>query len=141
MNSQVLQKVASIGYLNFFEKRFGGPPALALLQQAGLLVAPREDALKILDHACGMGLIASLVHEVTDIGQRSSPTEFICGDISLGAIRATEARIKQLGWKGVTVKIIDAQVRHNVCDIGSLRLTLNSIGQQVPRHHIHARSL
>jgi ubiquinone/menaquinone biosynthesis C-methylase UbiE len=98
-----VQKATSIGYLNFFD---GGCPALALLQQAGLLDAPRDDTSKILDHACGMGLITSLVHEVTDIGQRSSPTKFICGDISLGAIRATEAKIEQLGWKGVTAKII-----------------------------------
>jgi hypothetical protein len=113
MSSQVLQNaLLSISYLNFFEKRFGGPSALALLRQAGLLDAgPRNDALKILDHACGMGLIASVVHEVTDIHRRSPPTQFICGDISSQAVQATEARIGQCGWKGVTAKIIDAQVR------------------------------
>jgi hypothetical protein len=114
---------------------------LALLQQAGLLDAHRNDALKILDHACSMGLIAPLVHGVTGISQRSPPIEFICGDISLGTIHATEARIEQLGWKGVTSEIIDAHARHNVCDVGFLILTLNSIGQQVLRQHIHARSL
>lgn len=126
---------SSISY-NFFEKHFSKPLALALLQQTGLLNAPNDDTLKILDHACGMGLIASVMNEATDINRRSPPTEFICGDISPNAIRATEARIEQCGWKGVIANVIDAQVRRNdLLDVGFPKLTVNSRTASSPTTH------
>lgn len=106
-----LKASPSIGY-NFFEKRWTGPPAYALLQQAGLISPPKDEPLRILDHACGMGIVAALLYEVGGIVDRddASSTEIVCGDISPNMVDAAKQRLEKGGWKGYSVQTLDAQV-------------------------------
>ena len=93
-----------------FAERATGPPARALLMQAGLLSSLESTAptgLKIvLDNACGPAILSKTFFDnkpvVTDI-------RIVCGDFSSGMVEAAKERIATGGWNAVA-QIVDAQV-------------------------------
>ncbi|KZP19153.1 S-adenosyl-L-methionine-dependent methyltransferase [Athelia psychrophila] len=72
-----------------------GPPAIAMLTQAGLLPSPPERTV-VLDIACAAGGVAARFFESTSIGDES---EFLCGDLTENMVKAAEARIEKHEWK------------------------------------------
>ncbi|KAK7038335.1 Methyltransf-25 domain-containing protein [Favolaschia claudopus] len=71
-----------------------GIPAKAMLVQSGLLPTPPKDA-KILDNACGGGVVASLFFN--GVG-KSTDAHLVCGDFEEYMVKSSAERIKSNGW-------------------------------------------
>lgn len=82
-----------------------GPPAIAMLTQAGLLPSPPAPTV-VLDLACAAGGVAARFFERAAIGDGD---EFVCSDIVENMVKTAEARIEKNGWRA-QAKIIDAHV-------------------------------
>lgn len=82
-----------------------GPPAIAMLTQAGLLPAPPPNAV-ILDNACGAGGVGARFFERANIGEEG---KFLCGDLQENMVKSTEERIAKYGWKA-EARVLDAHV-------------------------------
>ena len=83
-----------------------GVPALAMLQQTGILPTPRP-GIKILDNACGAGIVAKRL-----FANISSPSngdfELVCGEVDMTMVNMTSDLIRSKQWKNVSVDRIDA---------------------------------
>ena len=80
-------------------------PALAMLKQTGLLPNPPSQA-KILDIACGSGVVAKCLFE--NMATSEPDFEVLCGDLDQTMVNMTSDSIMEKGWKNVTVDRIDA---------------------------------
>lgn len=83
-------------------------PAGLLLAQAGL-DASTSQPFTLLDHACGVGPIASHLQGTLD-KQVLSQSKMICADISDGLVEAVKRRADTNGWVNVETTVLDAQV-------------------------------
>ncbi|KAJ6496206.1 S-adenosyl-L-methionine-dependent methyltransferase [Mycena sanguinolenta] len=98
-----------------------GVPAKAMLVQSGLLPTPPPNA-KVLDNACGGGLLTSLLFDA--IG-KSTDTTVVCGDLEEYMVRSSADRIKSNGWNAEAT-VADAQAlpfsdnhfSHNLMNFG-----------------------
>lgn len=86
---------------------FTKPFAETLIKQVGL-TAPKagEPSLVVFDNACGTGVVSEALYK-RGYGGRM---ELTCGDTSEPMVAYMGERIKEDGWQGATVKLIDAQV-------------------------------
>jgi ubiquinone/menaquinone biosynthesis C-methylase UbiE len=89
-------------------EKLTGQYAKLLLEQAGIN-STREDALTILDDACGTGVVSSQLYELLGNSAKEK-LELVCGDISAPMIQYTSDRIEKSGWKGARAQVFDAQV-------------------------------
>ncbi|KAJ7641587.1 S-adenosyl-L-methionine-dependent methyltransferase [Roridomyces roridus] len=81
-----------------------GVPAKAMLEQAGLLPTPPQDAV-VLDNACGGGLVASLLFDV--VGERRD-VRVVCSDLEELMVKSAAQRIEKNEWNA-EAKVADAQ--------------------------------
>lgn len=83
-----------------------GVPALAMLKQTGLVPRPPAGA-KILDNACGSGVVAKRLFE--DLSPSGTEDfDLICGDVDGTTEKLTADLIAEKQWTNVAVKHIDA---------------------------------
>jgi SAM-dependent methyltransferase len=92
-----------------------GKFAARLIQLAGLS-APSSGSsgaavkeLKILDNACGSGIVTAELMKVLSEKQKGR-LEVVCGDVQQGMVDYVKERVDKGGWTGVEVKLVDAQV-------------------------------
>jgi SAM-dependent methyltransferase len=91
----------------FFE-RFTKTPGSALIAQSGILATPPGSSLNVFDNACGMGIMASLLHESESL--KSSRLDVLCGDLSPPMVEETRTLASEKKWNNTRFEIIDAQV-------------------------------
>lgn len=84
------------------------PLARNMLDKIGLN-ASTTTPFKLLDHGCGLGVVAPVLRETVpkDVMERSS---VLCGDFSEALVKAVQGRIEKEGWVGCEAKVVDAQV-------------------------------
>ena len=90
-------------------ERVTGPVAKLMIQQCGI-IQPRAESLKVLDLACGTGIVASYLHELLEEDMKTQ-MEMIGGDLSEVMVQAMQERIECEGWKDTKAEIMNAQVR------------------------------
>ncbi|KAF7364275.1 Methyltransf-25 domain-containing protein [Mycena sanguinolenta] len=98
-----------------------GVPAKAMLVQSGLLPTPPPNA-KVLDNACGGGLLASLLFNAVG---KSTDATVVCGDLEEYMVNSAAERIKMNGWNAEAT-VADAQAlpfpdnhfSHNLMNFG-----------------------
>ncbi|EJD54822.1 S-adenosyl-L-methionine-dependent methyltransferase [Auricularia subglabra TFB-10046 SS5] len=89
-------------------EKIGGPVALALLEQSGVIEAAKSGVpVKLLDNACGTGIVTSTFHAIA--GGAASGFEVTCADFSEAMLNISRERAKTEGWKNTDFKIADAQ--------------------------------
>ncbi len=93
-----------------FERVTAGPGRI-MLSQSGLLSDGGNEPLRVLDNACGTGIITSLLYSDQSLVGRG--LEVICGDLSPTMVESVCKRVEKEGWKGASARVIDAQVRHH----------------------------
>ncbi|KAH8926960.1 S-adenosyl-L-methionine-dependent methyltransferase [Atractiella rhizophila] len=81
-------------------------PGIQLLDQSGLRSRPLPpaDGLKILDNACGTGVITSLIK----VEDKFKDVEVTAVDISELMVDSTKKRVQEENWKNVNTVIGDA---------------------------------
>jgi ubiquinone/menaquinone biosynthesis C-methylase UbiE len=85
-----------------------GPPARHMIRQAGLLQVERGP-LVVLDNACGLGIVTSLLYEMLQEGAKDG-LQITCGDISEGMVQGVQHQIDTDKLKGASAQVVDAQV-------------------------------
>ncbi|KAJ7587388.1 hypothetical protein C8J56DRAFT_941834 [Mycena floridula] len=89
-------------------ERVTGPPALALIQQAGLSVpVDRGIKFEVLDNACGTGVVSTLLYDA--FKGRYDTLNLICGDFSPQMVAACKGRVEQMEGLKAEVRILDGQ--------------------------------
>lgn len=84
--------------------------ARSLVEQSGILSTERgEEALSILDHACGTGVVSGVLHEKLSDWKVKSEWKLTCADLSEAMIDAVKARINAEGWKNTDTAVVDLQ--------------------------------
>ncbi|KAJ5128193.1 hypothetical protein N7448_001910 [Penicillium atrosanguineum] len=78
-----------------------------LIQMSGLTESTLRP-LKVLDLACGTGVVCDDLHEVLD-SQLHDTWELTCGDISTELTAHVKRKILEKGWKNTSATIMDAQ--------------------------------
>lgn len=66
--------------------------------------------LRILDNACGTGVVSKILYEGLD-EERKKGLEVVCGDFSESMVEFVFKRINEEGWEGARGAVVDAQVR------------------------------
>lgn len=84
-------------------ERTTGVPALAMLKQTGLVPSPPVHA-RILDNACGSGVVAKCLHEQVS----NADFKLLCGDLDQTMVHMTSNLIQEQRWTSVTVECVDA---------------------------------
>lgn len=87
-------------------ERATGPPAQALLRQAGLL-SPSESSYEILDNACGTGVVTAALLEA--FKGKEGHLKLVCGDFSPQMVEAVKERIAQIDGLDAEGKELNGQ--------------------------------
>lgn len=84
------------------------PLARRALAQVGLGAGTTEP-YRLLEHGCGLGVVAPLLHESVprEVQERSS---VLCGDFSAPLVEAVKGRIAKEGWVNCEAQVVDATV-------------------------------
>ncbi|KAL9043447.1 MAG: hypothetical protein Q9214_003368, partial [Letrouitia sp. 1 TL-2023] len=64
--------------------------------------------LRILDNACGTGVVSKILYEGLD-EERKKGLEVLCGDFSESMVEFVFKRINEEGWEGARGAVVDAQ--------------------------------
>ncbi|KAJ3020636.1 hypothetical protein HKX48_000482 [Thoreauomyces humboldtii] len=87
-------------------ERATGPPVEALLKQADLIPRPsKTKPVRLLDNACGAGLVASRYFSA--LQDRENVT-VVCGDLEAHWLEGIKKRMGAEGWSA-EAKVVDAQ--------------------------------
>jgi ubiquinone/menaquinone biosynthesis C-methylase UbiE len=87
-----------------------GPPASALIKQAGLEGYSGSEELNIVDHACGTGIVSELLWNA--LGEEGRKNAILtCGDISEGMLSQMKERMVKVGW-GDKGKVINSDLKN-----------------------------
>lgn len=73
------------------------------------LDASATEPFTLLDHGCGLGVVAPVLMETVPRGvlERSS---VICADFSEKLVESVQGRIEREGWMNCEARVVDAQV-------------------------------
>ncbi|KAL7005584.1 hypothetical protein EMMF5_004829 [Cystobasidiomycetes sp. EMM_F5] len=82
-------------------------PATAMLKRCGLLDVVGAAELKILDNACGNGIVTETLLKSTAADTAS--WDIVLADFSPSMIEQAKARVESNGWKSATTVIADMQ--------------------------------
>jgi SAM-dependent methyltransferase len=110
-----------------------GIPALALLQQTSLLPSPPSSA-RILDNACGAGVIVKRLFE--HLSHADASFQLTCGDVDGTMENLTAELIAEKQWPNVSVGRIDAHATG--FPDGSFSHVLMNFGPQLMRDAVRA---
>lgn len=80
---------------------------LDLIKLSGLIGSTLRP-LKVLDLACGTGVVSDDLHELLD-SQLEDNWELTCGDISTELTGHVKHKIVEKGWKNSSARVMDAQ--------------------------------
>lgn len=88
-------------------KSISAPLAVKMLNQI-ILGANTNEPFNLLEHGCGMGVVAPLLNETVprELMERSS---VLCGDFSDLLVEVVRKRIKNEGWVQTRAEVVDAQ--------------------------------
>ncbi|KAK6981140.1 Methyltransf-25 domain-containing protein [Favolaschia claudopus] len=95
-------------------EQMSSPSATALLVQTGLLPVPPSSEsnpvkLRILDLACGAGVITSLFfNSLANTNTSNAEAHVACGDLEPQMVKLAQKRIERNGWNAEAV-VLDAQ--------------------------------
>ncbi|KAJ5575480.1 S-adenosyl-L-methionine-dependent methyltransferase [Penicillium sp. DV-2018c] len=78
-----------------------------LIELSGLLESKLRP-LRVLDLACGTGVVSEKLHEVL-ADQPQASWELVCGDISMELTGHVKRKIIEEGWSNSTARVMDAQ--------------------------------
>jgi hypothetical protein len=85
------------------------PPAKLLLSQMGLGKSTTKP-FDLVDHACGVGIVAVELQEQVD-PEILSQSSVVCADFSPNLVELTKPRLNADRWRSVDALVQDAQVR------------------------------
>lgn len=88
-----------------------GPVATPLVEHAGL-TKPITRPIRVLDMACGTGVVSAHLHQaLKELGPASqNNVQLTCADISESQIGYVRQRIEQQGWKNTVAVQTNAEV-------------------------------
>lgn len=84
------------------------PLARNMLTKTGLDASTAEP-FTLLDHGCGMGVVAPVLMETVprDVLKQSN---ILCADLSEKLVESVQGRIEKEGWVNCEANVVDAQV-------------------------------
>ncbi|KAF5379851.1 hypothetical protein D9615_005827 [Tricholomella constricta] len=90
-------------------ERATGPPAEAMIRQAGILSGlDNEDAeLEVLDNACGTGVVVVALHKA--LAGKDGRLKLVCGDFSPQMVESVKERIAQMEGIDAEARVLDGQ--------------------------------
>lgn len=119
----ILTTSSSIEWQAFLQKSMEAiskPLASNMLAKIGLNASATEP-FKLLDHGCGLGIVAPVLMETIprDVLERSS---VLCADLSEKLVENVKDRIDQEDWVNCEARVVDAQVSvAELLDNGEIR--------------------
>ncbi|KIX06651.1 uncharacterized protein Z518_04627 [Rhinocladiella mackenziei CBS 650.93] len=90
-------------------EKITSPFGKRLLEQAKMNLVPEDTSLRVLDCACGIGIISAHLMDMLAHGARKNMA-LTCLDASEPQIAYLRQRVAEEGWENVTVVLEDAQV-------------------------------
>lgn len=92
--------------------------------------------LKVLDLACGTGVVSDTLHDILDSGSQGS-WELTCGDISAELTGHVKRKILEKGWDNSTAKVVDAQ--NTELPSGHYTHVFAALGKFIPKFILECR--
>jgi len=105
-----------------------GPAGRRLIELAGL-PEDTQEALIVLDNACGTGIITALLHDMLSADQQAK-LQLTCTDFAPSMVQSIQERLDANGWKGKTevqdgmkMTLPDASFTHVLTNFGIMLMS------------------
>lgn len=81
------------------------------MEKSGVVAALQKGPVKVLDNACGTGVISELVYQrLANRGAASDNLTLVATDLGPAMVEAVQAKISKNGWKNASAQVMDMQV-------------------------------